>query len=759
MRHRQQDENQPLLPAASSLPGPFTGGQLEIGQGSSDSEVVFSHYLWLLRTNFIKIVAFIALAMIVTALATSRQTRIYEATATLYIDRGAAKNLVGQESQATVAGRADTDSFVNSQMRILQSDSVVRPTAEKLGLLEKEGQIRPKLDPPDRIARVLSAPIRLTGMRITHAPNTYILQIAYRSPDRNLAADVANGIASSYIEHTYDIRIRSSQGLSTFMQRQLDELRANMESSGGRLANLERELNMINPEEKTNIVSSRLLQLNSEYTKAQTEAERAQSSYNALAKGSLDAVLISDKGGSQLNDVIRRLNEAKEHFADARSKYGANHPEYARQQALVTELQSQLDAGVESLMKQAGNELQRSRDHESLLRQDVNETKAEYDRINLRSFEYQRAKQEADADKKLYDELVRKIREDAINSGFRNDVVQLADPARPPNSPVAPVLSFNLAIALALSSLLAVAGVVVADRMDTTIRNPEQVAQTLNVRVVGVLPALRKGRLSSLASATTALLPSGGDAAVAEGDDKSNAERAKTMTGFDEAVRTIRNSILLTDFDRRLRTILLTSASPSEGKSTVAAHLALTHAQQGHKTLLIDGDMRRPSAHKFFDIANTTGLSRVLGADAKWQDVIIKPRPDVELYVLTAGPPTRRAPDLIGPGLPALLDEAREAFDLVVLDAPPLLGFPEPLQMAAASDGVLIVTRAGQTDRKAVAVVLNTLKELRANVIGLVLNEVRKDMSSAYSYYGYGYYGKYYGKYYAERKDEQKYRI
>ena len=127
--------------------------------------------------------------------------------------------------------------------------------------------------------------------------------------------------------------------------------------------------------------------------------------------------------------------------------------------------------------------------------------------------------------------------------------------------------------------------------------------------------------------------------------------------------------------------------------------------------------------------------------------------------MLPSGPATRRAPDLIGPGLPLLLDEAREAFDLIILDAPPLLGFPEPLQMAASADGVLIVTRAGQTDRKAVAVVLSTLNELRANVIGVVLNEVRKDLSSSYYYYGYGYYGKYYGKYYAERKEDQKHRL
>src|SRR5579862_189499 len=161
MPYRRPEINPaPMQPLA--LPAPAQGGHLEValptGQGG-EGDLQIAHYLWLLRTNFIKIAAFVALSLIVTAIATSRQQRIYEATATLYIDRGAAKNLVGQESQSTVAGRADTDSFVNSQIRILQGDSVVRPTAEKLSLLESEGQIHPKTDSPERIARVLSAPI------------------------------------------------------------------------------------------------------------------------------------------------------------------------------------------------------------------------------------------------------------------------------------------------------------------------------------------------------------------------------------------------------------------------------------------------------------------------------------------------------------------------------------------------------------------------------------------------------------------------
>jgi capsular exopolysaccharide synthesis family protein len=373
-----------------------------------------------------------------------------------------------------------------------------------------------------------------------------------------------------------------------------------------------------------------------------------------------------------------------------------------------------------------------------LLKKDVDDTKAQYDQLNLRSFEYQRAKQEAEADRGLYEELVKKIREGEINSGFHNDMIRFADYARPGGKPVFPNIPLNLGVAFFLSSLLAVVAVIVSDRIDTTIKNPDEVSRGLNARVLGVLPVLpdlKKGIAApGLQQAGTSVV-------------NANGHSSRT-TAFEEAIRTVRNSVLLTDFDRTLRTILMTSATPSEGKSTVSAHLAVAHAEQRQRTLLIDGDMRRPSLHKLFRVANTAGLSTAIDRDVPWRELLVQPRPDLELYVLPAGPTIRRAADRIGQFIPQLLAEAAEEFDLTFLDAPPLLGFPEPLQMAAAADGVIIVARAGQTDRSAVAAVLDMLHQLRANVLGLVLNEVRKQNSSSYYYYGGNY-----GKYYAKRKD------
>jgi capsular exopolysaccharide synthesis family protein len=194
----------------------------------------------------------------------------------------------------------------------------------------------------------------------------------------------------------------------------------------------------------------------------------------------------------------------------------------------------------------------------------------------------------------------------------------------------------------------------------------------------------------------------------------------------------------------------MTSATPREGKTTTSVHLAIAHSLQNRKTLLIDADLRRPGVHGRLGLTNDMGMSSVVSGDIGWRDALQKPGDYPDLHVLTAGPPSRRAADRLGAVLDNMLADAEKDYDLVMVDAPPLLGFAEPLQMAAVVDGVVVITMAGQTNCNAVASVLSSLKRIRTNVIGLVLNEVREDMSDRYYYYGY--YGKYYSKYYSPTK-------
>jgi len=756
----QNDRNEFLSQPGSSLTGMNPGAlaraiqpdikatpQLVAPDDGSDAQLPLSHYFWLIRANWVKMLVFVAFAMIATAMITARLEPKYQSIATLYLDRNAAKNLVGQDSQVGSANKGDIDAYIQSQIQIALSDEVLRPVADRYGL---RAVPKDSTEASRRLAiRQNQAPVQLAGLTIQRPPNTYMVTITYRSPDPVRAADVANAIAESYVTQTFEMRIHSSKMLTGYMEKQLTDLHDKTQASEEKVAILEKELAVINPDQKTSIAQAKLQQLTTEFTTVQMERIKAESIYNTLQTGTLDAALAAPQG-LKIPDDLLKLKDAEAAFDSAKQTQGPRSNRYLEAEAAVKQLREQIAKDVASVQSQARSDYEKQKHQEETVSTELANAKAEYDQLNMRMLDYQSAKNEALQDRTLYDELVKKVHENEINAGFNNDMVRVAERALPSATPVFPRPVLNLAVAFLVSTLLAFVGVVGMDRVDTTVRNPDQIAQTLKARVIGGLPMMKKWR----ATPGLALLK---NVALGEGaGTEAKAVQARNqLTGFEEAVRTLRNSIMLTDFDRRLKCILMTSASPSEGKSTVAAHLAIAHAEQGHKTLLIDGDMRRPSMHKLFGVENVVGLSKVLEHNSDWHDVLLKPRPDLDLQIMPAGPSTRRAADLVGQALPKLLDQAREEYDLVILDAPPLLGFPEPLQMAAAVDGVIIVTRAGQTERRAVAAVLNTLSHLRANVIGLVLNEVRNDMGSGYYYYGYGYYGKNYGKYYSDRKDER----
>ena len=701
-------------------------------QAPVESGVPLGHYFWLFRRNAWRIAAFVVAATIAALAVSTQMTPVYEATVTIDVDRQTPTGVIGQESNRAVTN--DSDQFLATQVKMLQSDSVLRPVVDRFRLpLKKPSRFR--MVKPYTEQQRNDAPMALEGLKVSRPPNTYLMLVSYRSTNPRLASETVNAIAHSYLDHTYNIRYQSSVGLSRFMEKQLDELRIKMEQSSSALAQFERELNVINPEDKTNIISSRLLQINHEYTSAQADRVKKEAAWRSVESGSTAAAQVSSQGET-MRKLDERLSEVRQKLSEVQAHYGSNHPEHRRSQAQVTELERQLELLKTNIQQGVNVEYEEALNRERMLEQQVNGAKRELDQLNLRSFDYQNLRREAEADKKLYEELVRKIKEAGINANFQSSSIRIADLARIPLEPVSPNLLMNTGLALVLSILLALIGVLAADALDNTIRDPEQVKSSFGTEVLGTLPEVKTWRhgigLANVGESIGALTkPAKGGYA--------------TLGGYEESIRTLRNAILLTSFDRNLRSLLVTSAQPAEGKSTVAAHLALTHALQGSKTLLIDGDMRRPSVHRRFGIENNQGLGGYLQGKASLQDLIQNSKASGNLDILTAGSPSRRPDDWLQGRMDGIIEELLETYQLVILDAPPLLGFAEPLEMATSVDGVVVVTRAGSTSRKQVGNVLEMLRRLRANVLGVVLNQVNQSMSESYSYYGY------YGKYYAAK--------
>jgi capsular exopolysaccharide synthesis family protein len=736
----------PLQLPNSQAVSPYYAPSVQQDVEPEAPSVPLSHYLWILRRHLWKIVAFIATCVVATFVISARQQPIYESTATIDVDWSAPTQVVDEGSASVAApfDPYDADQFLATQIKLIQSDAVLRPVVEEYHLLNHGAQT--KSADSAKAQRAAAAPVTMGGLKVTHPPNTYLLLISCQSTDPQRAADMANAVANSYILQTYNLRIQSSAGLSSFMEKQLDELKARMEQSSLALAQFEKDLDVINPEQKTNILSAQLLQLNTEYTTAQADRIRSEAAWNAVKAGSLDAAEASSQS-NQLAKLTDTLNQARERFALVKATYGTTHPEYRKAASELAEVEKQFDDARRSIAARAEAQFKESLNREQMLQAAVNETKAEWDRLNARSFEYQRFKQEADADKGLYDELTKKIREADINAGFQNNHLRIADYARPSLGPVSPNIRSNLMLAFLISTLLAIGAAILLDSLDTTLRDPTEASRFLGTDVIATMPSDR----------TSAQLPRPA-AAIAKGEivpKESNGDRRRgyyhSASRFDEAIRTLRNTILLSDFDGRLQSLVLTSADQGEGKSTLAAYLAIANADRGKKMLLVDGDLRRPSLHSKFGLTPNQGLSNVLTGELPWQEAVIRIEDKPNLSLLPAGPGSHRAADLIGPRLATLLDDFAKEFDLVILDSPPLLGFAECLQMAVAADGVLIVSLAGKTRRRAVAEVISVLRRLRVNVVGIVLNQMTHDTSpDSYSYYGR--YRKYDSNYHEKAK-------
>jgi capsular exopolysaccharide synthesis family protein len=507
-----------------------------------------------------------------------------------------------------------------------------------------------------------------------------------------------------------------------------------MERSTGALVVFEKELNVINPEQKTSILSSRLLQLNTEYTNAQADRVRKEAESPSAAGDSIESALAAAHSES-LRKALDHLNELQEKFAQVRAQFGVNHPEYRKSETQLAEAQRLLDNTRRNVVEQARVSERQAINREEMLRSAVTESKAEFDKLNARSFEYQQLKREAVADKNLYEEVVRRFMEAGINASFQNSSIRLADAARPPIKAVFPDITLNSLLALLFSSIFAIGAALLHDVLDNTVRDADDVSRSVNVPVLGNLPQVK-----NWSKQLSAVITNGGTLPA-----PGMEERA--ISGFSESIRTLRNNILLADFDRRLRMILVTSPSPAEGKSTIAAHLAIAHAEQGKKTLLIDADLRRPSVHRKFGFTANAGLSSVLLGEVEWPQVLVKTDSVPDLDILPAGPPSRRASELLGPGISDLLNEVASEYDMIIVDGPPLLGFAESLQMSTCVDGVLVAACAGETNRKAIRTVVSTLDRLHVNILGLVLNEVKGDSRDGYYYHGH------YGKYYENRED------
>jgi polysaccharide biosynthesis transport protein len=645
-----------------------------------------------------------ALVVLLCALAPS----INLGSALIAVDRQATPETVGGDRLLATGD----DQFMATQLNLLQADTILRPVAERYNLLEREHQLQRYFFwrySPEKEHAIKNAAIQLKHLKIQRDPNTYLLSISYKDEDPQLAADVANAIADSYLQNIFTTRLQEAGRLTSSMEQQLVDLKEKMQATHHALMKYQRDLGTADPEQKTSVLVAKLQALNTESSAAEADRILKEAVYREAKDGSLANVEVSAQSGDLAKDV-EKLQLAKANLALVGATYGDRQPEYRKAAAQVNEAQAAVDESRQNVSSRIGVDYRQALGRERMLSAAVAETKQEVDNLTSRSFEYLQLKREADAAERVYEDLFAKIKQAGINSELQNNVIRLADSARPAAKPIFPNWTLVVPLSLILFGFMATAYFVGRELTDATAKEPGAVQHALGVRVICALPKVNEASLRFVR-------PSGGMQLI-------GGSRPNLSNGFFyEGIRHLRSYLMLSSESILRRSVLVTSALPGEGKSTVALSLAIVHAEQGRRTLLIDADLRQPSIESLLHLERDAGVTDVLAGIVDWRDAIRPVTGCPSLFVLGSGHALPLALALIGPRMRDVLTQAAQEFDQVILDSPPLLGCAETIELAAASDATLVTARSGQTAMKALGETVDTLRRVNVRIAGIVLNQ------------------------------------
>jgi polysaccharide biosynthesis transport protein len=704
---------EPAAPLPGVPPGEMTPA---LSSGSSLGQLIkaFRKRRWIL-------LAFVCAAIGAALAVQFAAPKIYEAAALVKIERNNMGAMVGQDvSQLPSSG--DMEQIISTQIALAHSELVLRPVAETYHLISSD---RPPEANSGAAAKASEAPFDVKQLRIFRVPNSYLIRISYRAHDPRLAAEVANAVAQSLTAYVNDAEKKSQERLSTLVAQDMAGPRTRMEASSRKLADYEKRLRMADPSQQAATLAAHLTQLNAEFTAAQAERVRRQA---ILAELSGNTSLASAQNAqaashdSLLNEAIQHLNVARQQFAQVRSFYGDAHPEYMKAQKQVEELNSQVDELRARAKERAEAEYRQAQQHESLLYTSVQQAKTEDDRLSAAAHQYDQLQSEANHDKKIYEDLSMQARIAGMNRELLQATVQIAAPARVPQLQLFPKLIINLPVALIASGILGIFFIVLLDALDSTFSDSEELARRLHLDALAAIPAAPSPKLSLHRAP----------------EPSASGSLSDVQACFDEAIRSARTAIALASAERPIRSVLVTSALPGEGKSTLASQLALSFAQIGRRVLLVDANFRRPALQQMLHDYGATGLADVLQGKELSADAIRKSE-QPGLFVMPAGPLPQRATELISIGFSRMLLKVRREFDLIIVDAPPVLGASETQELAATVDGVLVLAKANSTTAKQLSQAVSIVGKSGANLVGIVLNQVKLASAVLCSYPHYSH--------------------
>lgn len=730
--HRDSFPAQPMLtPDEADADNPF--GERPLGFFN------FHSLLTLLRAHLLLILGIIfgvlALGVVMTLTTTPR----YTAVATIQINEQSDRVLKEGEDISAPSDVYDTDRFLQTQIDILRSRGLALRVAQSLKLIGNPefyramGAEPPQPSTPPDIVRDRTLGLLQANLEARLPRTSRIVTVNFVSNDPQLSARVANSFVKEFIAASLQRKYDSSAYARSFISDQLSEAKTRLETSEkalngyARAAGLFRTGQAIGAQNSENagsgsVTSASLEQINQAANEARAARVAAEARWRAMA-GSAGLSAPDILSNVTVQSLLAQRADVQTKLQLESARHLPDHPSVIQLKAQAREINSQLGAVVGSVRASVKSQYDAAAAAEGQLQAQVAALKGDSMAEQDRSVQYNILAREANTNRILYDGLLQRFKELNAASGISTSNIAIIDLADPPLSPSSPNLMINLGIALLLGTALAAVVVLIRDQFDDSIRMPDDVEHKLHLPLLGVIPK------------------SGEDV----GDEISDPKSAVA-----EAYSSLGGSLLYSTPQGLPRVMLVTSAQPTEGKSTTSFAIAGNFARIGRRVLLIDADLRRPSLHRRIGSDNKSGMTTLLTSSDAAETVIIA-MPQTGLSVITSGPIPPSPSELIASNrMQMLIDELAEKFDLVIIDSPPVLGLADAPLMAPLADGVIMVVEADRGRRGTLKAALRRLRAMRPQILGAVLTKFDSRRNS----YRYSYY--YSADYYAYKSDDAK---
>jgi succinoglycan biosynthesis transport protein ExoP len=720
-----------------------------------DPRLNVQHYVQLFLKRIWLIIGVLILVVGITAVWIFTRTPIYEATATVLIERRAPQ-VLGSEVHEVVDTSMNSvwrnKEYMETQVRILTSRALAHDVVKRLNLTKSKAFWAPagsRAGKPDKQPTVEDTAAALQSkVTVSAVRDADILEVSVKHADPKMAAQLANTLIQAYRDESLDYKVSSTSGAVEWLSDQLDDLKKQLESAELALHTFKKKNNMVSVslEDKQTLISRRIERIQDALTAVQLQRMETAALRKQLVKAKTQDPLEIVVGPVMQSPTVRSLKEsyvtAKQKYRALRERYLENHPLVRQQQATLDAIRKNLAGEINQEVAAIQSKFRELSDHETELAAALQAAKSESLDLNKRELDYQRLKRNAENTSRLYSLVLSRMKESDLSAQLRVSNIRPLDAARPPEAPVSPRVKITLALSLVLGLMLGMGLAFVVDLVDNSVKSQADVEQLTDLVTLGVFP-----RIPVAANA-----PRG--QAQAPGPELELIVHKSSKSAVAESCRSIRTNLLFASTERELRSMVVTSPGPSEGKTTTAVSLAIAMAQAGSRVLLVDTDMRRPRIHRVFGVPGSKGISSVLLGQETIEDVV-KTTEVPNLYLLPCGPiPPNPAEMCQSERFKQTLTDLEERYDRVILDSPPVLVVTDAAVLSTVADGTLVVARSGKTTRPALREAARNLGDVGAKLLGCVLNDMDLEKRN-YGYYRYRRYG--YSTYtYARSADEEE---